>query len=635
MAADQGSDPNPSTGSTATVPPKTGWQKVRLVVKVVELRVRFIALMALTGLVFAYWDTLWGLYDKWTRPAGDVQAAQSGFVYYCPMHPQVVQDASGTCPICGMPLANRKRTEKAPLLPGVTARVELSPTRVQQAGIETVEVGYAPLTQSLTTIGYVAYNERGITNIVSKIPGKTRVVKLLVDFTGQHVAAGQPVAELYSPELAQAIEELLTAARRAAQPAEARSDVARALQLDREALVRASAEKLKRWGITGAQIDEILKTGKRDFAFPILAPVSGHVFKKNVFEGQEIPESYVMFELADLQTVWVQAQVYEHQQALVHEGQEVEASVEAYPGHTFTGKVEFIQPHLDPTTRTVEVRYALDNTSQRLRPGTYATVTLKTRIADLPEFQTRAAPTPEPAPAPSDTQRASLTIEQQQDCPVTNTKLGSMGDPIPVDVQGRRVWTCCDACPPKLQADPTVYSAKLTALSTRAFPLTSISAQKICPVTNTKLGSMGDPVPVAVNGKTVYTCCAACIPKLQAEPARYLARLAPAPTHEVLSIPESAVIDTGTRRIVYVETEPGVFEGRQIVVGPRVGDRFPVLEGLAPGDRVAAAGAFLIDAESRINPDLSAPKRDDTAPAEPAAAPPRSITGVDPGGARP
>jgi len=98
-------------------------------------------------------------------------------------------------------------------------------------------------------------------------------------------------------------------------------------------------------------------------------------------------------------------------------------------------------------------------------------------------------------------------------------------------------------------------------------------------------------------------CCPGCPPKLKAEPAKYLASLAPqtAPAGAVLSVPESAVIDTGDRKVVYVETQPGVFEGRSIVLGSRIGDRYPVLDGLAPGDRVAAAGAFLIDAESRLN----------------------------------
>ncbi len=112
---------------------------------------------------------------------------------------------------------------------------------------------------------------------------------------------------------------------------------------------------------------------------------------------------------------------------------------------------------------------------------------------------------------------------------------------------------------------------------------------------------MGDPIAVEVEDRKIWVCCAGCPPKLQAEPARYLAVLAP-PASGVLSVPETAVIDSGDRRVVYVESQPGVFEGRQVVLGPRIGDRYPVLDGLSPGDKVAAAGAFLIDAESRLNP---------------------------------
>ena len=293
----------------------------------------------------------------------------------------------------------------------------------------------------------------------------------------------------------------------------------------------------------------------------------------------------------------------------------------------------------------------------------YATVTLQTPVAETPMFRDRLA-TLRPSARPI--RRASLTVAEQKTCPVTGAELGSMGDPIAVEVDGRKVWTCCDACPPKLKANPAKYLAKLapaapsavkpvTAEEQKTCPVTgaklgsmgapiavevagrkvwicceacapklkaspakylaklappapegaktsTVAEQAICPVTGAKLGSMGDPIAVEVGGRKVWTCCAACPPKLKAEPARYLARLAPAPKDAVLTVPESAVIDTGKDKVVYVEAEPGVFEGRKVILGPRSGDLFPVLEGLAPGERVASTGAFLIDAESRINP---------------------------------
>ena len=543
----------------------TRWQKFRLVVKVVELRLRFIALMAITGLAFAYWDTLWNRYDKWMRPAAEMHAAVSGIEYYCPMHPQVVQGERGSCPICGMPLARRKQGDKLALPEGTTARVQLAAFRVKQAGIETVDVSFTPLMETLTTVGNVGFDERRLTTIPSKAAGKSRVEKLHVNFTGRQVRAGEPLAELYSPELHQAIQELLTAARRAApEGSEVRTAAGRTFFGDARELVRLSSEKLKRWGITQAQIDEILAQGKSDFTIPILAPVGGTVVKKNVVEGKEVPEGFPMFEIADLSHVWVQAQVFERQMSLVHEGQAVEAIVEAYPGQTFRGVVAFIKPILDPATRTVEVRFDLENPGLRLRPNMFATVVLKTPVADSPAFQAKFAAATR---SQQKGRTTNLTVDDQKNCPVTSAKLGSMGDPIPVEVEGRKVWTCCAACPPKLHA----------------------------------------------------------------QTAMYLARLAPPPRDEVLTVPESAVIDTGSRKIVYVEAEPGIYEGREVVLGARIGDRFPVLEGLAPGEKVAAKGAFLIDAESRLNP---ATARPDSGPNNPSPAgdlPPRSTAARAPG----
>src|SRR5262245_9235228 len=132
-----------SSGSThADEVPMSRWQKFRLVVKVVELRLRFIALMAITGLAMAYRDTLGNYYDNGAQPDTVHHAAASGLEYYCPMHPQVVQGEPGSCPICGMPLAKRAKGEKSALPEGITARVELAPSRVRQAGITTAEVGY-------------------------------------------------------------------------------------------------------------------------------------------------------------------------------------------------------------------------------------------------------------------------------------------------------------------------------------------------------------------------------------------------------------------------------------------------------------------------------------------------------------
>ena len=278
-----------------------------------------------------------------------------------------------------MPLAKRKKGEKATLPEGVTARVELAPFRVAQAGIKTAEVGYAPLTQTLTTVGYVAFDERRMANIVSKVPGKTRVEKLYVNFTGQDVEVGQTLAELYSPELSQAIQELLNAARRAEQAVRPQTAVGRSLVADRREMVRASAEKLRRWGITQAQIDEILKQGQDRLHDPDPLADRRARLQEERRRGpggagrlRDVRGRRPAHRLGPGPGLRASARAWSTR------GRRSRRRVEAFPGETFPGKVEFIQPHLDPATRTVEVRFALDNPGHRLRPGMFATVTLKT-----------------------------------------------------------------------------------------------------------------------------------------------------------------------------------------------------------------------------------------------------------------
>ena len=528
----------------------TRWQKFRMVVKVVELRLRFVALMAVTGLVFAYWDTLWNHYEKWTRPPGETHAATSDTEYFCPMHPTVIQSEPGSCPICGMPLSKRKKGETEILPAGVLARVSLAPFRVAQAGVQTSEVGYAPLSETVITVGSVEVDERQLKRISSRTKGMSRVETLFVNFTGTRVKAGEPLAELYSPELYQALQELLLVQRSARERPRAQTALGRSVLGDPNELVGLSREKLRLWGITPAQIDRILREGKADYKLPILSPIGGVVIRKNVVEGEYVSEGQAMFEVADLTHVWVKAQIYENQFSLVRVGQAVEAVVEAYPGEVFAGKVAFIDPVLNPQTRTVTVRYDMENLDLRLRPGMFATVTLKTPVADTPAFRSKRAS----RPAAGTARMASLTVDEQKICPVTTLKLGAMGDPVSTEVEGRKLWMCCEGCESKLKA----------------------------------------------------------------EPAKYLARLAPAPKDTVLTVPESAVIDTGTKKVVYVEAEPGVFEGREVVLGPISGDRYPVLDGISPGETVVTQGSFLIDAENRLNPKASGKHVGSDRPAVPA-----------------
>ncbi len=165
-----------------------------------------------------------------------------------------------------------------------------------------------------------------------------------------------------------------------AEPARTPPDFKQTPLGDPKERVRIAIQGLKVLGVRQDQIDSITTHDDPEALLPLLAPISGHVIKKNVYEGQYAFEETVLFEIADLSRVWIDAQIYENQLALVCLGQPIEATVPAFPGEVFKGTVALIAPVLDPVTRTAAVRLDLDNSDLRLRPGMYAKVTLNVAL---------------------------------------------------------------------------------------------------------------------------------------------------------------------------------------------------------------------------------------------------------------
>jgi Cu(I)/Ag(I) efflux system membrane fusion protein len=454
--------------------------------------------------VAATWDDLQARFERLTHPKRDADAAASDVEYFCPMHPHVVRGEPGTCPICGMPLSKRKRGEKSSLPDGVLARVQFSPFRVAQAGIRTSVVGWKPLVRDVTTVGFVEVDERKTARIAARFAG--RVESLAVDFTGIQVERGKPLASIYSPELF-AAQETLLASVRALREAEGRGADAAATERAR-ALADAARSRLALWGLQPEQVAEIERSGRAEPTVAILAPLSGVVTKKAVVVGDYVTEGTALFDVADLSAVWVKARVYEDDLGVVRPGQEVRATASAWPGEEFAGKVAFVDPILDRTTRTADLRADLPNEGGRLRPGMYVSATIRVPVAALEPFASSPKP---PSSPPRTVWWCPMHEDVVQDQPGECGKCGGM---------------------------------KLV--------------EKKIP---------GGPGP-----------------------------------EDVLSVPETAVVDTGRRRIVYVESSPGVFDAHEVVLGPRAGTDFPVVKGLEPGARVATAGAFLVDAETRLNP---------------------------------
>src|SRR5262249_2774648 len=205
------------------------------------------------------WEGIWNTYEKWHRPAAERPAATSGAEFFCPMHPGIVRDEPCGCPSCGMPLARRKKGSFGALPEGVLSRVQLAQDQVSMAGIRTVEARYVPLVATLTTFGEVGYDEGRRAAVASETRRSTRVAQLPCGPDGLEARAGQPLAELDNPDLAQSIRDLLLA-RRSARDAS-------------DEHVRLASDALKLYGVRQSQIDEILKREADDYRLPILAPI--------------------------------------------------------------------------------------------------------------------------------------------------------------------------------------------------------------------------------------------------------------------------------------------------------------------------------------------------------------------------
>jgi Cu(I)/Ag(I) efflux system membrane fusion protein len=346
-------------------PPKHGfWWKVWLVLKTVQARLRFVVILAAIGGLIAYWDSLSAYYEKWTRPAGEAEAVSPDTEYFCPMHPVIVRDnPKEKCPICHMDLAKRKRGagQSEPLPAGTVSRLQLTPYRVVLAGVQTTEVQYQPLVKEITTYGSAEFNETQQARISARQKG--RIEKLYVNFTGRLVEAGEKLAVLdvrYSPELTVTLEDLLRARKAGNRDGE-----------------ESARKRLQIWDIGEDQIKEFLSGGRVNTSLTIYSPIHGHVIKKYQREGNYVDEGTPLYDVVDLDTVWIEAQVYETDQAFLKEKQSVTATTLSLPNQEFTGAVSFIYPHLDEGTRTLRVRFEMPNPGHELRPGMYATVKIK------------------------------------------------------------------------------------------------------------------------------------------------------------------------------------------------------------------------------------------------------------------
>lgn len=246
--------------------------------------------------------------------------------------------------------------------------VMLTSDQAQRIGVTYATAAVTPMRREVRTVGQVTFDETRMRAISPKVEGW--VEQLYVDYTGQLVAAGQPLLAIYSPMLVAAQEELLLAVR-LTQDVSAGSADARQGADD---LLTSTRRRLAYWDIPASEIAAIERTGQVRRAMTLRAPHGGYVLEKNVLAGQKVMMGEALYKVADLSTVWVEGEVFEQDLAAIRLGQSVHAEFESMPGRTRQGRITYIYPTVNPETRTARIRVALTNPRMELKPGMYATL---------------------------------------------------------------------------------------------------------------------------------------------------------------------------------------------------------------------------------------------------------------------
>lgn len=343
-----------------------------------------------------------------TIPAGEKVAAEKT-QYTCGMHPFIIQDEPGLCPICGMKLtplkagtsgqaaAERKvKLWKSPMDPTYvreepgkdpmghdlvpvyeeagTGGIVVDPVTAQNMGIRSAPVERRNLSRTLRTVGLVTYEESRQYSINSKIDGW--IERLHVNETGQMVRKGQPLLEIYSPELVAAQQEYLLALdngrRLAESPFPEIADSARRLR-------EAARTRLSYWDISEKQISELERTRQLRKTLTLYSPYGGIVTEKKTFEGMRVMAGEELLQVSDISRVWVNADIYEYELPWIKLGQAASVEIPFAVGKVLEGKITYIYPYLDNETRTVKARIEFPNPGLELKPDMYANVRIETQ----------------------------------------------------------------------------------------------------------------------------------------------------------------------------------------------------------------------------------------------------------------
>lgn len=278
---------------------------------------------------------------------GTAEANGNGTTWTCSMHPAVRSDEPGSCPICGMDLIPAAELEDS----GDEVTMVMTEAAMALANVQTTPVRVEAPTREVQLPGRVAVDERGITTVTAHFEGRIR--DLYVDFTGAPIRAGEAMATIYSPELISTQRELLQALKH-----EERSPSA----------VESARRKLQLWELSNEEIQRIEASGEVQERVNLTSPVSGIVLDRNVSREAYVQEGSVLFEVADLSTVWVIFEAYEEDLEWLREGQSLEFTMRSNPGNNREATITYIDPVVNPNTRTARVRAEVSNPGGRLKP---------------------------------------------------------------------------------------------------------------------------------------------------------------------------------------------------------------------------------------------------------------------------
>ena len=323
-------------------------------------------------------------------PASDVVVdghdhADDVAYYTCPMHPSVKAPEPGACPICGMDLTPVPKANATPHgdhdSDGMAVPPEfvtLTPYQQQLIGVTIGEVTEQAAKTEVRTIGRVVYDETRLTDVNLKVSGW--IQKLFVDHVGKSVKRGEPLFTLYSPELVASQEEYLLAYQRQKRIRVAGdSDNEKASNESvawNERLLQSTRERLQLWDMTESQIEMLELSGERQIAVTVYSPAAGIVTERMAVSGMFVKPDMRLYRIAKLDSVWINADVYERELPFVHEGQRATFSLSYLPGQEMEGVVDFVYPYLNAKTRTATVRIRAANPGGHLRPDMFADVLL-------------------------------------------------------------------------------------------------------------------------------------------------------------------------------------------------------------------------------------------------------------------